>query len=73
MEEKPKAAPSAKWEYRLIDLAQSNVEAEKVLNQLGEENWEVVGMGGDVSAQGSRQGSGTISTKIRVILKRPKP
>ena len=62
-----------KWEYRVADLARTNQEAEKELNKFGDEGWEVAAATSDVSAPPAGQGAAQISTKQRVVLKRPRP
>jgi len=71
-DDKPKAAPISKWEYRVMTLSASDHEAEQELNKFADDDWEVVGTGGEVTSPGRPQGSGSISTKLKVILKRPK-
>jgi hypothetical protein len=45
---------------------------EDALNKLGAEGWDLAGAAGEVSARPVLQGSGRISTRVRVVLKRSK-
>jgi hypothetical protein len=65
-------APVPKWEYKVTTLEQNDKDAEKELNTLGEEGWELVGAPSIVTSP--RQGSGNpgTSTKVKLIFKRPK-
>jgi hypothetical protein len=69
-DDKPKATSPTKWEYRMLSLELLEKPAEKQLNALGEEGWEVVGMSGYVATMGPLN---AISTQQKVILKRAKP
>lgn len=60
-EDRPKAAPLQKWEYR--DLRLRTDDEMQDLNALGEKGWEVVAL--EVTGQNGRFS--------RAILKRPKP
>jgi hypothetical protein len=71
-QEKDKAAPAARWEYRVVGLAENDQEAEDALNKLGDEGWDLAGTAGEVSARPVPQGSGRVSTRVRLVLKRPK-
>ncbi len=71
-DDKRKIAPTLKWEYRVMTLAGSDQEAEQELNKLADDSWEVMGTGAEVTSPGRPQGSSPISTKLKVILKRPK-
>jgi hypothetical protein len=71
-QEKGRAAfpPLPKWEYKVMALGGDDQATEKELNKLGDEGWELVGTPGVTS---STAGSGgTVSTKVRLIFKRPK-
>jgi hypothetical protein len=59
-----------KWEYKVTTLSDFDDRAEKELNKLGEEGWELVGTPGVVSASPSPQGSAGTSTTVKLIFKR---
>jgi hypothetical protein len=62
----PPAVPKiTKWEYKIVRAT------EEILNQHGEEGWEVVSGLSDVKGQSA--GMRAINTIERAILKRPKP
>ena len=63
-------APVPKWEYKLTTLSELDENAEKELNKLGEEGWELVGSPSVVSARPQPQGSAGTSTKVKLIFKR---
>jgi hypothetical protein len=58
--------------YKLLGLAENDQGAEDALNRLGEEGWDLVGTTGEVSARPVPQGSGRITTRVRLVLERPK-
>ena len=61
-----------KWEYKVTTMSEFDERAEKELNKLGEEGWELVGAPGVVSARPQPQGSAGTSTTVKLILKRAK-
>ena len=64
------AAPAVpKWEYKIVMLDADNAQAEKEINKLGDEGWELVGTASDTVAN---PGGGRISTKVKLFFKRPK-
>jgi hypothetical protein len=66
-------APVPKWEYKVALLGEDDATAEKELNKLGEEGWELVGTPSRVSSGSTGSGAaGAVSTKVRLIFKRPK-
>ena len=71
-------APEAaiKWEYKVLPFSK---DAEKNLNQLGQEGWElgwtisqVAGSGGSSAGPGTPLGGIRFDTSVTLILKRPK-
>jgi hypothetical protein len=66
------AVPVARWEYKVATISEVDERAEKELNKLGEEGWELVGAPGVVSARPAPQGSAGASTTVKLIFKRPK-
>jgi hypothetical protein len=73
-EEKGKRSvePPPKWEYKVTVLGDDDKAAEKELNKLGDEGWELVGTASNVSADARGQGTAPTMTQIRLIFKRPK-
>ena len=70
-EDKAVAKPdSSKWEYKIAHWTDD--EMSKEMNRLGDEGWELVATTSEVSAFGKAQGSSPISTKVRLIFKKPK-
>jgi hypothetical protein len=66
--------PLPKWEYKVTVLGGEDQETEKELNKLGDEGWELVGTPSQTTARPAGMGgAGAISTKVRLIFKRPKP
>jgi hypothetical protein len=61
--------PGARWEYKVIPAGAEGTElAQRDLNRLGDEGWELAGTFGSV-----RGGSGTtITSEQHFVLKRPK-
>jgi hypothetical protein len=69
VEKSPAARPAAKWEYKVVGVN------ERDLNELGNDGWEFVGMGSEVTGRstGAVAGPvGEVTTAVRVILKRAK-
>src|SRR5690242_5763710 len=69
---KPKDAPAARWEYKVTTLNPSDEEAEKALNKLGEEGWELVTAAGGGASNGARMGSVHKVTTTSPKLEKPK-
>ena len=70
------AAP-LKWEYKIMPLGRDDQQAEQEMNKLGDEGWELVGTPSSVSSSvrpgpGPGGPGGAISTRSRLIFKRPK-
>lgn len=63
--EKP-APPAMKWEYKVMNVEDNPAETNRVLNKLGEDGWELVGI-----TPGRSRFSGTADRMI-LICKRPK-
>src|SRR5262245_36432809 len=66
---------AVKWEYKVV--AYPSRDAEKALNALGEDGWELCGTTSSVSGKinpifKDSGGSGSISTEVALVLKRPK-
>jgi hypothetical protein len=69
--------PPSKWEYKIMPLVRDDQQAEQEMNKLGDEGWELVGTTNSVSSsvrQGPGPGGpgGAVSTRSRLIFKRPK-
>jgi hypothetical protein len=64
--------PVPKWEYKVAALESEDKDAEKDLNKLGEEGWELVGAPSIVTSPRQGQGNPGTSTKVKLIFKRPK-
>ncbi len=63
-QEKEKALPVAKWEYRVATSARASDDPQQILNKLGEDGWELV------SYTPAAQPSG--ASTFQAVLKRPK-
>jgi hypothetical protein len=61
--------PLPTWEYKIVDVPVDNAEAERELNKLGVDRWELVTAPGDVYTPAA---GGAIRTKTRAVLKRQK-
>lgn len=73
-QEKGRAAPAAQWEYKVMGLDESNDKAEKELNKVSEDGWELVSTVGQVTSRGAGAGQGSppIRTDARAVFKRVK-
>ena len=66
---------AVKWEYKVTPYPSKD--AEKTLNALGEDGWELCGTTSSVSGKiavilNGSGGAGSISTEVALVLKRPK-
>ena len=66
------AVPVPKWEYKVTTLEAEDKDAEKELNALGADGWELVGAPGVVTSPRQGPGGLGVSTKVKLIFKRPK-
>jgi hypothetical protein len=66
------APPIPKWEYTIITGEKDTQETLKALNRLGDEGWELTGTSTNVSSPARPQGSGPVSSDVKLILKRRK-
>ena len=64
--------PVPKWEYKVATLEGEDKDAEKDLNALGADGWELVGAPSFVTSGRQGQGKPGASTKVKLIFKRPK-
>ena len=66
------APPLPKWEHKVVMVSEKDADTEKELNKLGDEGWELVGAPSVVTSPFKPNGAGAVSTKVKLILKRPK-
>jgi hypothetical protein len=64
--------PLPKWEYKVVAMDKGDSDVEKELNKLGDEGWELAGAPSIVTSPFNPNGAGAVSTKVKLIFKRPK-
>ncbi|VTR93319.1 : DUF4177 [Gemmata massiliana] len=67
--EKAAGAAAPKWEYKVAQIDIDNEKAEKALNKLGDEGWELIGAPGD---HATRLPGGARALTVQMVFKRPK-